>query len=201
MRQVERRYVDPLEAIWVAALGRVGLRLARSSEVFASTEAGVLQLGTQDTLDADDCLAQMIFHELCHSVVAGETRFHEPDWGMSNYDDGDEAVEHATLRLQAHLAGRHGLRSVFGPTTDFRAYYDALPADPLAGEDATAVLAREALTRVDRAPWGPHLSVALEATERVLEVVCAAGAAEAVPEGELPSLLATFSRASDRADP
>jgi hypothetical protein len=86
----------------------------------------------------------------------------------------DTTQEHAALRLQAHLAGAHGLRLVLAPTTDFRVYYDALPADPLAPADDPAVpLAREALERVARAPWGPHVEDALRATAQVVRAVAA----------------------------
>ena len=33
------------------------------------------------------------------------------------------------MRLQAALTGQHGLRRLLAPTTDFRPYYDALPAE------------------------------------------------------------------------
>ncbi len=200
MRVSTRRYVDPLDAIWLVTIAKVGFRVERSADVYASTDgAGVLTLGDAATLDPDDCLAQMVFHELCHSLVQGRAGLREVDWGLSNLTDDDVPREHATLRVQAALAGAHGLREVLAPTTDFRAFYDALPDDPLDGDDASVPLAREALARADEAPWGPHLREALRATERVLEAVRDVGAAEAAPSGGLPSLLATFSPRSGRA--
>ena len=84
----------------------------------------------------------MIFHELCHSLVQGEDAFGRPDWGMDNVGDDDVWREHACLRLQAVLAGRHGLRGLFAPTTDFRGFWDRLPADPLADRADPSVALR-----------------------------------------------------------
>ncbi len=205
MRVCSRRYVDPLDAIWLAAITKVGYRVERSGEVYASMDgAGVLLLGSPETLDPDDCVAQMVFHELCHSLVEGRAGLTSVDWGLANVSedltDADFAREHATLRLQALLAGEHGLREVLAPTTDFRAYYDALPEDPLRGDDRSVQLARAALALVASPPWGPHVRNALRATERVLAAVREAGAAEATPSGSaLPSLFESFSPPSGRA--
>ncbi len=170
MRQIVHRYIDPLDQIWLAAAGRIGLRVERSGDVYASTDGRhTLRLGEPSALDADDCLAQMIFHELCHSLVEGPDAFARPDWGLDNTGPRDEAREHACLRLQAHLADRHGLRGFLAPTTDYRAFFDRLPPDPLTPrrhpETVAAVLG---LRRADRPPWGPHLDAALAATAEVV---------------------------------
>jgi hypothetical protein len=195
--------VDPLDAIWLSAIAKVGFRVERSSEVYAATEGARLVLGAPETLDPDDCLAQMIFHELCHSLVQGPERLRAPDWGLSNLDDRDVVREHATLRLQARLAAEHGLRVFLAPTTDFRAYYDALPEAPFDGDDPAVPLAREGWARVDMAPWGPHLRGALRATERVLRAVVEVGAGDVVPGGDPSeiqrSLLGTFKARRGRA--
>jgi hypothetical protein len=169
-RDVTHRYADPLDQIWLVAAGRIGLRIERSGEVYASTDGRhTLRLGEPATLDADDCLAQMIFHELCHSLVEGPDAFTRPDWGLDNTGPRDEARERACLRLQAHLADRHGLRRFLAPTTEFRAFYDRLPPDPLSPrrhpEVTDAVLG---LGRAERPPWGPHLDAALSATAGVV---------------------------------
>lgn len=175
-RVVTHRYEDPLDRIWLTAAARVGLRIARSAEVYASTDGrGTLTLGTDETLDADDCLGQMIFHELCHSLVQGVESFEVPDWGLDNETDRDLPREHACLRLQALLSGRYGLRSMLAPTTDHRAFYDALPADPLEGDDPSVPLARAAASRVERSPWSPHLPAALEATASIAEALAGHG--------------------------
>ncbi len=176
MREVKRRYEDPLDRIWTEAARRIGLTVARTPDAFATTDGrGALLLGDAGSLDADDCLAQMIFHELCHSLVQGPESFDEPDWGLENtdYDDADPrdlAREHACLRAQAFLASRVGLRDVLAPTTDHRAFFDGLPADPLAADDESVSLARLAIGRASRSPWAPHLEDALRATAEVVRV-------------------------------
>ncbi len=178
MRQITRRYRDPLDQLWTAVLDRVGFELARSSEVFAASDGAVLTLGTAETLDKDDCLAQMIFHELCHSLVQGPELLREADWGLDNEGDQHLPNEYACLRLQAALLTPLGLRQVLAPTTDHRVFYDALPLDPLEGEsvDPEAVdvrLAKAALARVEDAPWGPHLQQGLAVTAEIVGLVSA----------------------------
>ena len=137
-RPIHHRYVDPLAQIWLDCAARVGLRVVRSGDAYASYQPpgdgrGTLIIGDDASLDADDSLAQMIFHELCHSLVQGEDAFERADWGLDNETDRDAWREHACLRVQAVLAARHGLRGFFAPTTDYRAdFWDQLPADPLA---------------------------------------------------------------------
>jgi hypothetical protein len=199
MRTPRNVYVDPLDAIWLAVARGFGLRVARSAEVYASTDGeGTLTLGTPETLDPDDCLAQMIFHELCHALVQGEAHLTSPDWGLDNESERDVAREHACLRVQAALAGEYGLRGFLAPTTDFRAAYDALPKDPLEGEGEAIALAREAYERASRPPWAPHLRRGLDATRRVLDVVREMNALDEGGAGELRSLNATF--AGDAGD-
>lgn len=197
-RPIAHSYVDPLDAVWIAALQRIGFRVERSSEVYASTDGrGRLLLGTADTLDPDDCLAQMIFHEICHSLVQGEAMLSEPDWGLSNEDERDVVREHACLRLQAALAGAHGLRTFLAPTTDFRAFYDDLPLDPFEpATSASSTLARVAFTRASSPPWAPHLARALEATAAIVRIAVEAGASEVL--AEKPPLYRTLKRAGER---
>ena len=192
-----RRYEDPLDAVWLATARAMGLRVERSSEAYASTDgSGLLTLGDDETLDPDDSLAQMIFHELCHALVQGETGFGKRDWGLDNTSDRDVVREHATLRVQAFLAARHGLRRVLAPTTDFRAFWEGLPADPLQPRhDPSVVLAVLAARRAEAAPWAPHLDEALRATAAITDVAArfeaqalASGAEAASRGGGLPSL-------------
>lgn len=168
-RVVAHRYMDPLDRIWLATARRIGLRVERSSEVYASTDGqGTLTIGQAHTLDADDCLAQMIFHELCHSLIEGPDAFSRPDWGLDNTGPRDVVREHACLRLQATLAAEHGLRRFLAPTTDFRVFYDALPDDPLMPRHWPSVtLAVAAARRASTPPWAPHLDTALRATAAI----------------------------------
>ncbi|MEM7436592.1 MAG: YkgJ family cysteine cluster protein, partial [Myxococcota bacterium] len=125
MREPTHLYLDPLDAIWLTTAHRIGFRVERSSEAYASTDGqGVMVIGTPDTLDPDDCLAQMILHELCHSLVEGAASLALPDFGLDNETNQHDVREHACLRLQASLTAPHGLRAALAPTTDFRDYYD-----------------------------------------------------------------------------
>jgi hypothetical protein len=183
VRAVRHSYRDPLDQIWLATAGRIGLTIERGDDVYASTDGRwTLRIGAAPTLDPDDSLAQMIFHELCHSLVEGPDSFARPDWGLDNTGPRDEAREHACLRLQAHLAARHGLRVFLAPTTDYRAFWDRLPADPLAPRREPDVIAAVlGAQRADKPPWAPHLGAALAATAEVI--------ARAAPFADAGSLL------------
>ena len=141
-------YLDPLDAIWLTVAARIGFQVRRSEEVYASTDGrGIMTIGDPSTLDPDDCLAQMILHELCHSLIEGAQSLREPDFGLDNESERDVVREHACLRLQARLTAEYGLRRVLAPTTDFRSYYDALPEDPFEGADPAIALATGDLAR------------------------------------------------------
>ena len=150
-RSITHRYVDPLAQVWLGTARRIGLRIERTPDAYAATDGrGTLAIASADQLDADDSLAQMIFHELCHSLVEGEPSFARPDWGMDNTAPDDEWREHACLRVQWLLTGRHGLRAVFAPTTEFRAFWDRFSGDVLADRgDRSVHAAIVALRRAD----------------------------------------------------
>jgi Putative zinc- or iron-chelating domain len=177
MRTIAHRYRDPVDEIWVAAAQRLGLTIARSDAVYASYDGkGGLTLSDRAHFDPDDSLAQLIFHELCHALVAGDAAMRSPDWGLCNTDGSDLVREHACHRLQAALSARHGLRGFFAVTTDHRGYWDALPADPLApaasgDADPAIELARAAWLRARRGLWAETLQGALAATQRVASAV------------------------------
>jgi Fe-S-cluster containining protein len=196
VREVRHRYVDPLAQVWLDAAARIGLRVVRSPDAYAATDGGgTLVIGDDASLDADDSLAQMIFHELCHSLVQGPESFTRPDWGMDNIGDGDVWREHACLRLQAYLSARHGLRGLFAPTTDFRAFWDALPADPFDDRaDPSVAAAIRGVHRAERAPWAPALDEALAATARIAAAVTAAPRAT-IDADTSPSLWSTITPA------
>lgn len=171
MRTITRRYVDPLDEVWLAAAASLGLSVRRTRHAYASTDgAGTLDIADPSSLDPDDCLAQMIFHEICHSLVEGPGAFESTDWGLDNASERDVGREHACLRVQAYLSDRYGLRRVLAPTTDFRSYYDALPDDPFeprrAPEVVAAILAAQ---RAALSPWFPHVDLALEATRNIVD--------------------------------
>jgi len=169
-RAVLSRYRDPLDVVWLATARRLGLHIRRNEAIYSATDGtGLLELGPQHTLDADDCLAQMIFHEINHWITNGEATFRQRDWGF-DLDAELDWREHSCLRLQAALAGVHGLRGVLAPTSGFRGYYDRIPTDVLAPLDDSArerevvALAAESIARSAGRPWQPALDEALRAT-------------------------------------
>ena len=187
-RQPRHIYLDPLDAVWLTVAQRVGFRVVRSPDVYAATDGkGLLTIGTAETLDPDDCLAQMILHELCHSLVEGAQSLRVPDFGLDNETMRDEVREHACLRLQAWLTGRYGLRRALAPTTDFRGYYDHLPRDPLStGDDPAIDIARAGARRSEEPPWAPHMHHGLDATARILRVAHELDATR--PDAEKPPI-------------
>jgi hypothetical protein len=162
---------DPrIEAIWVAAAGAIGWRVERGSSAYASSDGhGTILIGVDDSLDAADAVAQLVFHELCHGLVAGPEGWSYPDWGLAT-DDRDVVKEHACLRVQVHLAEPHGLRELMTPTTEYRAYHDALVGDPLvSASDPSASIARAAVNRRRSLVWIETLGQALAATRAALD--------------------------------
>lgn len=172
-RPILSRYVDPVEVVWLATARRLRLHIRRDPEVFSMTDGtGLLALSPRTDLDADDCLAQMLVHELCHWITNGVDSFHQRDWGFPLWD-GVDVREHACLRLQAWWSGRHGLRDMFGPTGCFRQYYEQLPADPLAPidespwETAAVAYAHAAVATARQPPFWEPVEAAFAATGRI----------------------------------
>ncbi len=165
-RHIDAEYTDPLELLWVDVARRCGLSVCRSPEVFAWWNGeGMLALSTQPDMDPDDNVGQMIFHEICHALVAGPDKWTTEDWGLPLMEAGDYVEEHAAIRLQVALATPHGLRGFFGATTVFRLYYDALPEDAMQGpDDGCLELAHDALQRATEGPWAAHIQDGLRRT-------------------------------------
>lgn len=172
-RIVRSIYCDPLDLIWLNAARSMGIRINRSADVNASWDgSGVLTIGTPETLDADDCLAQMILHEACHALCEGPESLSKPDWGLDSFDPAKKIHEHACLRLQAALADRHQMRSFFAATTIFRRYYDSLPDDPLADDgDPAVTMAQAAWQRACHGEWAEPLATALRQTWQIAVIV------------------------------
>lgn len=176
-RPIPARYLDPLDVVWLACARRLGIAVRRNPAIFSSTDGtGLLELGPRDTLDPDDCTAQMIFHEFCHWITNGLETFSDRDWGFP-LDAELDWREHSCLRLQAALAGAHGLREQLAPTSQFRAYYDQIPADPFTPMDGSereaevVALARVAWDRAHTAPWLEPIEAALTATAEIRAVL------------------------------
>jgi hypothetical protein len=158
-----------IDRLWMDAASGCGFRVVRGEAAYASTDGqGTILIGAPETLDADDSLCQLVLHELCHALVQGEQSWGEVDWGLCNTDDRDDVAEAACLRLQAHLAARHELRAELCPTTSWRAYYEALPADPLSpvgAEDGPACeRARRAASLAEERGFAAVIFGALAAT-------------------------------------
>src|SRR3954467_11946705 len=94
----------PIEDPRGRAATRVGFTIARTGDAYATSDGrGGIAIGAHETLDTDDALAQLVFHELCHAITEGEASLAQPDWGLANVPE--HAVrEHACLRAQACLA-------------------------------------------------------------------------------------------------
>ncbi|HEX2658065.1 MAG TPA: YkgJ family cysteine cluster protein [Polyangia bacterium] len=161
-----------IEAIWIGAARELGWTAERTEAAYASTDGrGRLLIGVDEVLDSDDTVAQLIFHELCHGLVQGPAGWNFVDWGLSNEDARDVVAEHACLRLQVFLTEPYGLRFAMAPTTEYRAYHDAIAGHPLDAEgDAAAALARAAINRVESARWLVVLRKALAATRTQLAI-------------------------------
>ena len=190
-RSIDHRYEDPVDLIWLRAAEDLGLKIERSSDAFAAYDGkGTLTIANESDFDADDCLAQMIFHEICHWLVAGARGKHLPDWGLSNEDDRDLVYEYAAHRVQAALSAQFGLREFMAVTTDWRPYWDALPVDPLRdGEDPAIAIAQEACHLARLAPFKEVLNRSLTATEAI---------ANAVRDASGPASLWSLTRARHR---
>lgn len=175
-RPITHRYEDPLDLVWLRCASTLGYTITRSDEVYASFDGErVIRLSTESDFDADDSLAQLIFHELCHAIVAAPAGLHLEDWGLDNTSERDLVQEHATHRLQAHLADRYGLRPLLAVTTQWRPYWDRLGRDPLVAhrdspDDPAVPLARAARLRADREPWASAFRTALAATATMADL-------------------------------
>ncbi|HRE92332.1 MAG TPA: YkgJ family cysteine cluster protein [Myxococcota bacterium] len=181
-RRIDHHYTDPLDLVWLECAKRCGFDIARSPEVYASFDGHrTIQLSTRDDFDPDDSLAQLILHELCHALVSAPAGLRLEDWGLDNTSDKDLVFEHATHRLQAHLADRYELRHFFAVTTTWRSYWDRLPRDPLGdGDDPAIPLARAARIRADAEPFASALRQAFAKT-----VIMADLARESAPDDSL----------------
>jgi hypothetical protein len=173
MRSERRPTVSPLatsaiEAIWRHAAAQLGFAVERTANAYATSDGrGLIAIGAEDVLDADDAFAQLLFHELCHAITEGAGSVAMPDWGLDNIPS-HLVREHACLRFGAHLAERFGLRALMAPTTEYRGYYQALAADPLAADlpapDPAVAVAVAARSRFEASSWRAPIEDALAGT-------------------------------------
>ena len=80
-RSIVHRYEDPVDLIWLQAAKDLGLDVQRSTDAYAAYDGkGTLTISVAAEFDADDSLAQMIFHEICHWLVSGLRAKDLPAW-------------------------------------------------------------------------------------------------------------------------
>lgn len=166
--------------MWIRCAEQLGFRVERSYEVYASYDGrGTILIASDESLDADDNLAQMIFHELCHALVEGDKGETEVDWGLPSSAIGCYPWrEHACLRTQAWLADRVGLRHFFAPTTEFRvSFWDTLSANPFLASselggyyERSNIAGRKAIWRALQPRWTP-LCNALSLTAHIAQIL------------------------------
>lgn len=160
---------DAIDKIWLHIARQLGFDVQRTEAAYASSDGrGAILIGAVETLDTDDCVAQLVFHELCHALIQGEGNLNKADWGLENTDIRDISREYAALRLQAYLADLEGLRELMPPTTQWRPYYEELPAHALEGVDEAAALVRIAMSAELFSRWQPSLRTALRQTREQL---------------------------------
>lgn len=211
IRRPSHRYEDPLNSIWTRCANQLGFTIKRTEAAYASTDGkGTLLIAVDSMLDPDDCLAQMIFHELCHALVEGEEGEKREDWGLGTIGKGDPWREHACLRLQAYLAAAHGLRNFFAPTTDYRvSFWNHLPENPFAApeeqggrREKSCIAARQAAQRAASARWHGPLTEALKATAAIGSILTVTErpadpnpASQTEQENRLPTLWSELQKA------
>ena len=167
-----------IDDVWVSAAGRLGIPVQRDDAFgYVHWDGRALHIATDGELDADDTVAQLVLHEICHALTQGPTHLRQGDWGLDNTTNDDEAKEHAALRLQAHLLGAYALRDLLFPTTAVKPFYLALPpaagGGPLDGPsllgpgDPSSPMARLAAQRAAARPWCTVLAGALDETARL----------------------------------
>ena len=171
-----------LDAIWIDAAARLGVPVLRGGDAYVHYDGVQLHICTDEHLDADDTVAQLVLHELCHALVQGPRFGKTRDWGLDNTHNEDVWREIAAVRLQAHLAGAYALRSRLFPTTVVRRFFESLPADAFArndhsdlvssadGNDHSVPLARAAARRAAKEPWAGILDEALRASAAAVGV-------------------------------
>ncbi len=169
VRAIRRLRELDAAACEVAAAGGLQVGRARGSWVSYRGHERTIVVAPDDELDDDDCLLQIVLHELCHWMVQGEAAAEHDDWGLNNQTDDDEPAEHAALVLQRSILMPTGLQDVLEPTTDFRAYYRSLlhrsPAD------AVLLSARAGMERWMAHPCRDPMQSVLEQAARLYDVL------------------------------
>jgi hypothetical protein len=170
-RKTSGFYADPVDLIWLSLAKKLGFRIHRSDEAYASFDGEhVLTICTPAEFDEDDCLAQMILHELCHALVGGDKALKTRDWGITSEGEDDLLQEHATHRLQAYLSGVYGLQDMLAVTTEWRSHYDVLGEEPLKGEEPSVSMAQKGLENARAWRWESPIQRAMKATAEIAKI-------------------------------
>lgn len=150
---------------WHTVAAAFGFSILREPGAYvAYCGDNILRVAPYADLDPDDCLAQIVLHELCHFAVEGPDSRNAWDWGLDNTSDQDDEAERDALRVQAAILTPFGLRTTLAATTEFWRDYHNLPEAPLqASPRATAGAAR-----LQAHPGYPTLHSELTACARLL---------------------------------
>jgi antirestriction protein ArdC len=168
-----RRLRELTDTLWRELGDELNFKLVVSHDAFVTYDGrGNVGIAPYDQLDEDDLFAQIVFHELCHWRCEGIRSREQPDWGLDNTSQQDVHAEHAALILQARWSSQHALTDVLIPTTDFRPWYESLPADPWRMETAAARHADKAWSSLD--PAFALIDTALAVTARHARELCVA---------------------------
>ncbi len=132
-------------------------RLERTDQAYATTDGrGRLAIATPSGMDPDDCVARDgAARGSAVPWCKGETASTYRTRGLCNETARDVILEHACAAPAGSSArSPWSPANTLAPTTDYRAFYDALPPDPFAARDAgeqeEVLLARAAYARRER---------------------------------------------------
>lgn len=170
------QHLRTLDAAWTGFLTKRGARIERTDECFVAWlgASHTLLIAHDDDLDADDTLAQIILHELCHHLVEGDESWDQDDWGLNNQTDDHLYREYAALRLQSAILATPRMRAFLQPTTDHRWFYESLGDDPLRDriesidDDQSVEAAMRGWTRWIEWPYRDELQALLGVSEALL---------------------------------
>ena len=90
---------------------------------------------SDETLDADDAFAQLVFHELCHAITEGEGAVASPDWGLDNSAGASSCASTPVSGSARTWRSASGCGRRWRRPPNIARYYDALAARS-AGADA-----------------------------------------------------------------
>jgi hypothetical protein len=167
-----------IDEIWRRAAARSASLDAHDDAYATSDGRGGIAIGATDTLDDDDALAQLVFHELCHAITEGETRCGRRT-GASTTSRARGA--RARVPARAGAPGRSfGLRAVDGADDAVPRVLRGAAGDPLASTPGDRRGGRRgaaaACARFDASAWRAPIEQALAETAAAIGVARPRGA-------------------------